>query len=51
MATNELDFLYISDIDFIKASVKMRGRREANARTLPFHASQIGVLMNYIPHI
>lgn len=51
LATNELDLLHIGNIDFIKANVKIRAKREANTRKLPLHASQIGALMNYIQHI
>lgn len=51
LATNELDLLHINDMDFIKANVKVRGKRKANTRTLPLNAPQIGVLMNYIQHI
>jgi len=49
LATNELDLLHISDLVFLKASLKIE--HKGKKRTLPLHASQIGALMNYTGQI
>lgn len=51
LVTSEFDRLKVSDIDFVKATIKVQGRTKATDRTLPLHATQIGVLMNYIQNI
>lgn len=45
--TKELDTLLLQDIDLIKATVKIRGGKKSNERTLPLKAEQIGLLMRY----
>lgn len=45
--TKELDTLLIQDLDLIKATVKIRGGKKSNERTLPLKAEQIGLLMHY----
>lgn len=49
--TKELQTLLVEDIDLIKATIKLRGGKKSNDRTLPLHASQIGLLMHYIQNI
>jgi len=49
LAGGELDLLHVKDVDFLKATVKIRSK--AGVRTLPLQASQIGALMNYIQSI
>lgn len=46
--TKELDTLLIQDIDLQKATVKIRGGKKSNERTLPLKAEQIGQLMHYL---
>jgi len=38
----------LGDIDFFKATIKLRGGRRSNDRTLPLSATQTGLLMNYL---
>lgn len=49
--TKELDTLLIQDLDLIKATVKIRGGKKSNERTLPLKAEQIGLLMHYTQNI
>lgn len=49
--TKELDTLLLQDIDLIKATVKIRGGKKSNERTLPLKAEQIGLLMNYLQNL
>lgn len=51
LVTSEFDRLTLADIDFLKATVKVRGRIQAKDRTLPLVASQIGALMYYLQNI
>lgn len=46
--TKELDTLLMQDLDLQKATVKIRGGRKSNERTLPLKAEQIGGLMHYL---
>ena len=41
----------ISDIDLIKATIKIRGGKRLNDRTLALKATQIGLIMNYLQNI
>ena len=49
--TKEIDDLQLCDLDLINATLKIRGGRKSNARTLQLEATQIGVLMNYLQNI
>lgn len=49
--TKEIDNIQLSDIDLIKATLKIRGTKRSNERTLPLKAEQIGLLMNYLQNI
>jgi len=49
LATTELDLLHLSNIDFLKANIKIE--RKGKQRILQLQASQIGTLMNYIQQI
>jgi site-specific recombinase XerD len=51
LISTELDLLHISDIDFLKATIKIRTKNRGNDRVLPLNASQTGALMNYIQNI
>ena len=46
--TTEIDRIETGDIDLIKATLKIRGGKRLNDRILPFKASQIGLLMQYL---
>lgn len=46
--TNEIDTMLLQDIDLQKATVKIRGGKRSNGRTIPLKAEQIGLLMHYI---
>jgi len=48
ITTAEIDKLEISDVDLTKATIKIRGGRTLNNRTLPLKASQIGLIINYL---
>lgn len=50
--TNEVENLCLNDIDFTKATVKMRSTtKKGSDRTLPLKAVQIGFLLNYINEV
>lgn len=48
VTTKEIDTLELDDLDLMNATLKIKGGRRSNARTLPLQATQIGVLMYYI---
>lgn len=49
--TKELDTLLIQDLDLIKATVKIRGGKKSNERTIPLKAEQIGLLIHYTQNL
>ena len=49
--TKEIDLIQLTDLDLINAILKIRGGRKSNERLLQLHATQIGVLMNYLQNI
>jgi site-specific recombinase XerD len=49
--TKEIDTLQLSDLDLMNATLKIKGGRKSNARTVPLQATQIGVLMHYLQNI
>ena len=49
--TNELLKITIEDIDLIKSTIKIKGRRRTKPRTIKLKVEQIGVLMNYLQNI
>lgn len=49
--TKELQTLLLEDTDLIKATIKLRGGKKSNDRTIALHATQIGLLMHYIQNI
>jgi site-specific recombinase XerD len=52
LKTSEFDNLFLNDIDFIKATIKINGgAKKGSERTLPLKASQIGLLLNYTQNI
>jgi site-specific recombinase XerD len=46
----ELNLLNIEALDLHKAVIKIPATRKTNARTLPLHATQIGLLNHYLQH-
>jgi len=49
--TNELPKITLDDINLMKATIKIRGTKRSNDRTLTLKAEQIGSLMNYLQNI
>jgi site-specific recombinase XerD len=49
--TSEIEKIELSDIDLIKATLKIRGSKKSNERVLPLKATQIGLFMNYLQKI
>ena len=49
--TTEIDRIETGDIDFMKATIKIRGGKRGNDRILPLKATQIGLLMHYLQNI
>jgi len=49
--TNELPKITLDDINLMKATLKIRGTKRSNGRTLTLKAEQIGSLMNYLQNI
>lgn len=49
--TKELQTLLLEDIDLTKATIKLRGGKKSNDRTIALHATQIGFLNHYIQNI
>lgn len=49
--TAEIASMLLQDIDFSKATVKIKGGKKGNDRTLPLKASQIGILIHYTEKI
>lgn len=47
ICTNELQNIKISDLDLNKATIRINGTLNSNARTLPLKAPQIGALIKY----
>lgn len=51
LTTREVDTLQLSDLDLMNATLKVRGGRKSNGRTVPLQATQIGVLIHYLQNI
>lgn len=49
--TNELQEISIEDIDYLKATVKIKGSKKTNERKLILRPEQIGFLMHYLQNI
>jgi site-specific recombinase XerD len=50
-STAEIEKIELSDIDLIRASLKIRGGGKLNERTVPLKAPQIGLIMHYLQNI
>jgi len=51
VTTGEIEKIEISDLNLLKATLKIRGGRRSNERTIPLKATQIGLFMNYLKNI
>jgi site-specific recombinase XerD len=51
ISVSEIEKIELGDLDLIKATIKIKGARRANDRTLPLKATQIGVLLDYLQNI
>ena len=49
--TREIDSIQKEDLDLIKATIKIRGGKRSNGRSISLKAEQIGLLMHYIQNI
>jgi len=49
--TGEIEKIEVGDLDLIKATIKIRGGRHSNERTIPLKATQIGLFINYMQNI
>jgi len=49
--TTEIEKIELDDIDLIKATLKLRGGKRSNDRTLPLKATQIGLFIHYLQDI
>jgi len=49
--STEINKIETSDFDFSKATIKIRGGKRLNERTLPLKAAQIGIMINYLQNI
>jgi len=49
--TSEIIKMETDDLDLRKATIKIRGSKKHNERTLPLKASQMGILMHYLQNI
>jgi len=49
--TQEIQKIETNDIDFIKATIRIRGGKRLNERVLPLKASQMGLIMHYLQNI
>jgi integrase/recombinase XerD len=49
--TGEIEKIELADLDFIKATLKIRGGLCSNPRILPLKATQMGLLMNYLQNL
>jgi len=51
IVVTEIGKIEIDDLDLIKATLKIRGGKRLNDRTLPLKATQIGLFMHYLQNI
>ena len=49
--TGEIEKIETDDIDLMKATIKIKGGKKHNARTLPLKGCQMGLLINYLQNI
>ena len=49
--TGEIERIELGDIDLMKATLKIRGGRKRNERTIPLKATQVGLFMRYLQNI
>jgi len=51
ISTTEIDKIEVSDLDLIKATIRIRGGKKLNDRTLPLKVTQIGLIMHYLQNV
>jgi len=51
ITASEFENIEIDDVDLTKATIKVRGTRQSNGRTLPLKATQIGLFIQYLQNI
>ncbi|MFN5848400.1 MAG: tyrosine-type recombinase/integrase [Chitinophagales bacterium] len=51
ITTNEFNHIELTDLDTIKATIKIKGGIKSNPRTLNLKASQVGAILNYLENI
>jgi len=51
ITTNEFNNIELTDLDTIKATIKIKGGIKSNPRTLNLKASQVGAIMYYLENI
>ena len=51
ITTSEINTIQLEDLDLIKATIKIRGARRSNSRTIPLKAEQIGILIHYLQNV
>jgi site-specific recombinase XerD len=49
--TGEIEKLEVSDVDLMKATIRIRGGKRGKERVLPLKAMQIGLFMHYLQNI
>jgi site-specific recombinase XerD len=51
LKTGDINKMFLEDIDLTKATIKIKGSKKSNPRTLPLKATQIGLLIHYLNEI
>jgi len=51
IGTNEIGKMEVGDVDLLKATIKIKGGKKLNDRTLPLKATQIGLFLNYLQNV
>jgi site-specific recombinase XerD len=51
ITTNEFNHVELTDLDTIKATIKIKGGIKSNPRTLNLKALQVGAILNYLENI
>jgi site-specific recombinase XerD len=51
VVTSEIEKIELGDLDLTKATIKIKGDKTKNERTIPLKATQIGLIMNYLHKI
>jgi len=49
--TKEVDNIFLDDLDLIQARLKINASQKSNERVLTLHATQVGLLMDYLQNV